>query len=195
MSYQALATSRFPVGTCISKAFPASQNKATLDSPALEIMTDLVTIRAATIDPRTPLKQAEQNMIQQGVRLLFVVTDLPCVDGVVTAYDLHGDKPLKLTTQRQIHHSDLLVADVMTNLSDLDTIDLEALSHATVGQVMATFTQTGHLHLLVLEAASQSAPPRIRGLLSKTQLQRQLGLPVEGSEIATTFSELSQALA
>jgi CBS domain-containing protein len=194
MHFQSLPTSRFPAGTCISKAFPGNTAKVSLDSPALSIMTDLVATKAATIHPHTTLKQAEENMIHQGVRLLFVVSEMPCVDGVVTAYDLQGDKPLRLTSQRQVHHADLLVADVMTQLSDLDTIEVSSLSHATVGQVMATFTQTGHLHLLVCEPASVNAPPRIRGLISKTQLQRQLGLPVEGLEIATTFVEVSKAL-
>lgn len=194
MQPRAIPTSRFPAGTCISQALPPSQQKVQLDSPALSIMTDLVSVKAATIDPRTLLKQAEQSMIHQGVRLLFVVTDMPCVDGVVTAYDLHGDKPMRIISQRQLRHSDLVVADVMTPLSDLDTIELSALVHATVGQVMATFAHTGHLHLLVVEAASASAPPRIRGLISSTQVQRQLGLLVEGSEIATTFLELSKAL-
>jgi CBS-domain-containing membrane protein len=194
VTYQSISTSRFPEGTCISQALPPSWNKVTSDSPALAIMTDLIAIKAATIDPRMLLKQAEQSMIHQGVRLLFVVTEMPCVDGVVTAYDLQGDKPLKIIAQRQLRHSELSVADVMTPLSDLDTIEFSLLANASVGQVMATFAQTGHLHLLVVDAASSARPPRIRGLISKTQLQRQLGLAVDGSEIATTFGELSKAL-
>lgn len=157
-------------------------------------MTDLVEVKAATIGPDKPLEQAEKNMIHQGVRLLFVVTDIPCVDGVVTAYDLHGDKPLRLVTERQVRHADLCVADVMTPLADLDTVELASLAKATIGQLMTTFAQTGHLHLLVLESASAQAPARIRGLISKTQLQRQLGVAQDGTEIATTFTELSKAL-
>ncbi len=51
-----------------------------------------------------------------------------------------------------------------------------------------------HLHLLVVEAASAKAPARIRGVISKTQIQHQLGLPLDGTEIGTTFTGLSQAL-
>jgi hypothetical protein len=126
--------------------------------------------------------------------LLFVVTDMPCVEGVVTAYDLQGDKPLRLIAQRSVPYQDLCVADVMTALSALDTIEMSALKRANVGQVMSTFSKTGHLHLLVLEAASLEAPARIRGLISKTQIQRQLGQASDSVEIASTFTELSRAL-
>jgi hypothetical protein len=119
---------------------------------------------------------------------------MPCVEGVVTAYDLQGHKPLQLIAQRSVQYKDLCVADVMTALSDLDTIEMKALKTANVGQLMSTFSKTGHLHLLVLEAASLDAPARIRGLISKTQIQRQLGQASDSVEIASTFTELSRAL-
>ncbi len=195
MTYSSLPTSRFHTGTCISSAVPPSRERLTLDSPALGTMTDLAEVKAATVSPATSLSLAEKTMIYEGVRLLLVVTDLPCVDGVVTAYDLHGDKPIRLITQRQMRHADLCVADVMTPLAHLDTVDFASLAHASVGQLMATFTTTGHLHLLVVETASAKAPTRIRGVISKTQIQRLLGLPLDDTEIATTFTELSKALA
>ena len=195
MSYSSLPTSRFHTGSCISSAFPPIRERMNLDSPALGTMTDLALVKAAIIEPGMSLGHAEKNMIYEGVRLLFVVSDPSCVDGVVTAYDLHGDKPIRLITQRQMRHADLCVADVMTPLSELDTVDFAPLAHASVGQLMATFNKTGHLHLLVVEAASAKAPARIRGVISKTQIQHQLGLPLDGTEIATTFTELSQALA
>ena len=195
MPYTSLPTARFHTGTCISSAVPPNRERLTFDAPALGTMTDLAEVKAATISPDTPLGLAEKTMIYEGVRLLLVVTDIPCVDGVVTAYDLHGDKPIRLITQRQMRHSDLCVADVMTPLSELDTVDFASLADASVGQLMATFNKTGHLHLLVVEAASARVPARIRGVISKTQIQRQLGLPLDGTEIATTFTELSKALA
>jgi CBS-domain-containing membrane protein len=194
MFYQSLPTSRIPAGTCISKAFPTVPSSVDLDSPAVESMTDLVHTKAATIDPSTSLYEAEQHMIHQGVRLLFVVTKFPCVDGVITSYDLQGDKPLQLITQRRLLHADLRVSDLMTPLSELDTIGLDTLAKASVGQVMSTFAKTGHLHLLVLEGPSAASPSRIRGLISKSQFQRQLGWAVEATEIAHTFTELSIAL-
>lgn len=175
MNETALSTFRFPENTCIAQAQPKAKGMVTPESAGLDVMTDLAQVRAATIDPTTTLDRAEQVMIQQGVRSLFVVSNFPCVEGLITASDLVGDKPLRLVNQRQIRRQDLCVADVMTPLSDLDALDYGELKSATVAQVIATFKRTGHSHLLVVQAATGQGPARIRGVLSVTQLERQLG--------------------
>jgi len=48
-------------------------------------MTDLTQVKAATTHPTTSLRQAEQMMIFQGVRMLFVVTEMPSIEGLITA--------------------------------------------------------------------------------------------------------------
>jgi CBS domain-containing protein len=194
MSSKPLSTFRFPDGTCIAQAQMPQHQPVTLASPALSVMTDLTLVRAATVHPDLSLGQAESKMIHDGVRLLFVVSQMPCVDGIVTAAALHGDKPLKLIRQRQVRRDDLCVADVMTKLSELDVVDLAAMERATVGDVAATMLKFGRPHLLVVEAATPHASARIRGLVSHTQVERQLGAPLPMVEVATTFVEIEQAL-
>lgn len=178
MSEFALTTFRFPENTCIPQAQPKTAGGVTLASPGLEVMTDLAQVRAATIDPETMLDKAEQAMIQQGVRSLFVVSEFPCVEGLVTAADLIGEKPMRLVNQRNIQRQDLCVADVMTRLSQLDALDYDELKSANVGEVIATFKKVGHTHLLVVQAATGKGPARIRGVISITQIERQLGRAV-----------------
>ena len=38
-------------------------------------------------------------MIYQGVRMLFVVTEMPSIEGLVTATDLHGDKAMRVVSR------------------------------------------------------------------------------------------------
>ena len=111
-----LPTFRFPAGTHIVQVQPPQHGPVTLDSPAIEVFTDLAQYRAATVQPQTSLVQAELKMIYQGVRLLFVVSDMPSVDGILTAADIAGDKPMRLVHQRQIKHDDMTAADVMLSL-------------------------------------------------------------------------------
>lgn len=152
-----------------------------LESPAIASMSDLA--------------EGEATMIQQGVRMLFVVRHMPCVDGIVTAADLLGDKPVKLMQARQLRRQELCVADVMTPLSELDVVDLQALQRASVGDALATLAQFGRPHLLVVEAATQQGPARIRGVVSHAQIERQLGHAEPIHEVARTFAEVEQALA
>jgi CBS domain-containing protein len=158
-------------------------------------MTDLTQIRAATVHPEISLDQAEQKMIHQGVRLLFVVTSMPCVEGVVTAEALRGDIPMRLVTQRGVRRSELCVADVMKKLSDLDVVDLADLRRARVADIVHTLRKFGRPHLLVVEAATPHNAPRIRGLISHTGIERQLGRAVPMVEIASSFMEVGLALA
>jgi CBS-domain-containing membrane protein len=178
MTQLVLNTFRFPENTCIPQAQPKAASGVTAASSGIEVMTDLAVVRAATITPDTLLDKAEQAMIQQGVRSLFVVSDYPCVDGLVTASDLLGDKPVRLMNQRKVHRGDLSITDVMTKLSELDALDYNELKDATVGDVVDTFKRVQHTHLLVVQLATVEGPARIRGVISVTQLERQLGRSV-----------------
>ncbi len=194
MSTKALSTFRFPNGTCIAQAQPRGQAKVSLSSPALQVMTDLTEVRAATVHSDLSLAQAEAAMIHLGVRMLFVVDHMPCVDGIVTAAALLGDRPMQVMQARGVKREELTVADVMNALADLDVVDLGTLQRASVGDVVATLTQFGRPHLLVVEGASAQGPARIRGVVSQTQIERQLGHPLPMHEVANTFVEIEQAL-
>lgn len=194
MQDAALPTFRLEHGIAIAQAAPWQTAAVTVDSPALEVMTDLTLVKAATTQPTTSLRQAEQHMIFQGVRMLFVVTGMPSVEGLITTTDLRGDKPMRIVHERQLHYDELCVADVMTELSLLDAVDFERMKSARVGHLIATLQRFGRNHLLVVEAATTSTPRRVRGVVSRSQIERQLGAPVEVTPIASSFSEIERAL-
>jgi len=84
MTNTALLTFRFPEGTCIAQAQPAPATPASMESPAIEVLTDLSVVIAATVHPHMLLAQAESKMVKDGVRMLFVVADMPCLNNIVT---------------------------------------------------------------------------------------------------------------
>jgi CBS domain-containing protein len=190
----ALPTRRLEPGISLAHARPWQTAPVGLDSPALEVMTDLTQVKAATTRPDASLRQAEQAMIYQGVRMLFVVSDMPAVEGLVTTTDLRGDRALRSVQQRGLHHDDLCVADVMTPLSRLDAIDFDLIRRATVGQVIATLQRHGRNHLLVVDGSAERPPQRLRGVLSRAQIERQLGRVIEVAEVASSFAELGEML-
>jgi len=190
-----LPTFRFPAGTHIVQVQPPQRGAVTLASPALDVFTDLAQIRAATVQPQSGLSQAELKMIHQGVRLLFVVSDMPSVDGILTASDIAGDRPMRLVTQRGVKYQELTVADVMTPLSDIDAITFASLQRANVEQVVNTLVSRGRPHLLVIDSETADGSPRIRGLISQTQVERQLGRQLQATGMAQTFAEIEQVLA
>ena len=194
MPNSVLSSFHLSPNTSIAQAQPVQQEMVTLESPGMAVMTDLTQVRAATVPPTVDLAKAELMMIHQGVRLLFVVNQMPGVDGIVTAVDLQGEKPLRLVSQRQVKFEELCIADVMTPLSDMEAIDFAALRRANVAQVIAALANTGRAHLLVIESATATAPMRIRGVISKTQIERQIGAQLPATGMATTFAEMTAVL-
>lgn len=189
-----LPTFRIEAGTAIAQSLPYLTTPVTPESPARLVMTDLAQVKAATIAPSASLTMAEQAMIHQGVRMLFVVRELPAIEGLVTSTDLHGDRQMRLVHERGVHWDELCVADVMSEVSALDAVDYDRLRSATVGNLVATLKRFGRNHLLVLQAATGHTPRRVRGIVSRSQIERQLGQPIVISEIANSFAEIERAL-
>jgi CBS domain-containing protein len=165
--------------------------QVSIESPALEVMTDLTRTTPATIRPQAPLAGANQFMITRGVRLLLVVDDHEKVLGLITATDLLGERPMLVATQRGLRRDELTVADVMLPAERVDGIALADVAAARVGHVVETLRRAGRQHALVVDAERM-----VRGIFSLSQIARQLGVPVAaaGGEVARTFSEIETAI-
>jgi CBS-domain-containing membrane protein len=190
----AIPTFRLPPGISLAQASPWHTSGVTLESPALDVMTDLTQVKAATIRPDATLEQAEQTMIYQGVRMLFVVSDMPELEGLITSTDLRGERQMRLVHARQLRFDEMRVADVMTELGWLDAVEFERMDKATVGNMIATLKRVGRNHLLVVQVPTRNTPLRVRGVVSRAQIERQLGTLIDITEIASNFSEVERAL-
>ena len=195
-----LSTTRLQRATLIAQAQPWRTDPVTLDSEALSVMTDLTQVKAATTSPGTTLREAEQIMIYQGVRMLFVVTEMPSLLGLITTNDLYGDRTLRIVQQRNVRYEEITVADVMVDVAALEAIDFAQLQQATVRNVVATLKQHGRNHLLIVETVSRRQQmrtveqQRVRGVVSRAQVERQLGGVIDMVEVARSFADIEKAL-
>jgi CBS domain-containing protein len=181
---------------------PAAQ--VTRESPAADVMTDLLRTSPATIRPQAPVEGANQYMISRGVRLLLVVDERDTVLGVVTATDVLGEKSMRAAIELGSTRGSLTVGDIMTPARQVEVIALRDVEGARVGHVLETLRSAGRQHALVVDfddlppKSLIDAPVRrtmVRGILSISQLGRQLGIVLQTSgEVARTFSEIESAL-
>ena len=181
---------------------PAAQ--VTRESPAADVMTDLLRTSPATIRPQAPIEGANQYMISRGVRLLLVMDDRETVLGVLTATDVLGEKSMRAATERGMKRGELTVGDIMTPARQVEVIALDDVEGARVGHVLETLRRAGRQHALVVDfddlppKSLIDAPVRrtmVRGILSLSQLGRQLGVVLQtAGEVARTFSEIEVAL-
>ena len=189
-----LDTFRLEAGLALAQASASHNSPVELGSPAWEVVTDLTLVKGATAQPTLSLRHAEQMMIFHGVRMLFVVTGTGEITGLVTSTDLHGDRQVRLVQEQHVRYDDLCVADVMTGLDRLDAVDFDALEDASVADLVATLRHFGRNHMLVVQAATHATPRRVRGVISRSQIERQLGALIDVTPIASSFSEIERAL-
>ena len=191
--YAPLHFSLLPAGSGYSQPSQAVPERVTLEDPAPQVMTDFKSVTAVIVLSGDTMEEAYRRMIQRGVRLLLVVDQNRQVAGVITAADIHGEKPMQAVAQRGIRREELVVRDVMTPQNRLEVLDIADVRAARVGHIVSTLKQSGRQHALVMEREGGRA--FLRGVFSATQIARQLGVAIPTSEIANTFSEIEAQLA
>jgi CBS domain-containing protein len=188
--YHALPLRELGAGAGFCRPSQAQASKVSMESPALEVMTDLARVTPATIRPQAPLAGANQFMITRGVRLLLVADDHEKVLGLITATDLLGERPMIVATERGLRRAELVVADIMVPAERVDVIALADVEAARVGHVLETLRRAGRQHALVVDGEGM-----VRGIFSLSQIARQLGVAVPTTgEVARTFSEIEAAI-
>lgn len=166
-----------------------------LDDPASAVMTDLKKVSAVTIAEKAPIEAANARMKHRGVRLLLVVDDEDNVVGLITSTDTHGAKPIQHIQKHGGAYRDILVQDIMTPQDKLEVICMDDINRYRVGNVVATLKQAGRSHALVVDRHDTQKKQVIRGIISASQIARQLDIEIPTTEIAQTFAEIEALLA
>ena len=168
-------------------------DRVRIDSPAVDVMTDLTKVTAVIILPGDTVDEAHRRMIQRGVRLLLVVDADRRVHGILTANDVLGEKPVQTAVQHGVHRSDVQVRDIMTPRAALEALDIREVQGATVGHIVATLKAAGRQHTLVVDQDAKGRQ-RVRGMFSATQIARLLGVAITTETVARTFADIEASL-
>ncbi|MDP2240026.1 MAG: CBS domain-containing protein [Burkholderiales bacterium] len=187
--YTALTPSTMQSGVSYAQPTQPVPEKVTVDDPALQVLTDFKRVTAIIVLAGDTVDEAHSRMIKRSVRLLLVVNQERKVVGVITANDILGEKPMQVIAQRGIRREELLVRDVMTPQERLQVLGLDELSSAKVGHIVATLKAAGRQHALVVDIDGKERQT-VRGMFSATQIARQLGVTIQTSQVAQTFSDI-----
>lgn len=191
--YSPLPSVRLQPGVAYAQPTQAVPEKVTLDDAATQVMTDLTRVTAVIILPGDTVDEAHRRMLQRGVRLLLVVDQDRKVVGLVTATDILGEKPVLAASQRGLRREEVMVRDIMTPQERLEVLNMSDVHTAKVGHIVATLRKAGRQHAVAVDSDARGRQT-VRGLFSATQIARQLGVSIQTSEIARTFSEIEAML-
>lgn len=190
MQYHALEAGTLDAGVTFKRPRQALPDQVTLDSPAIDVMTDLSQVTAESVSANISAIDAEQTMIASGIRLLFVTNQLNEIIGIVTSKDVSGERLMRLMTDSRTPRKDLIVRDIMTSQHKIEVLELGDVATSRVGDIVATLKRMGRQHALVVERDADGQQS-IRGVLSTSQIGRQLGEDIDTRDIAGNFANLA----
>lgn len=164
-----------------------------MDDPAYLAMIDFRQTVSPVISPKDTIDAALHEMQVSGAHLLLVEDDQQYIIGVVSSEDLLGEKPIKILQERRIPRANLLVKMLMIPIDQMAAFDIQAIERAKVGNIAVSLKLLKKHYAIVVDTHEQTDIIVIRGLLSTSQLSRQLHMDVANLIAeAENLSELSQ---
>jgi CBS-domain-containing membrane protein len=188
--YRILTASTLDAGVGFQRPHHNLPERVSLDSPAIDVMTDLSQVTAETVSANVSVDHAEERMIASGIRLLFVTNQLNQVIGIVTSKDLSGERIRRHISDSQSARKDLIVRDIMTPQHKIEILEMGDVATARVGDIVSTLKRMGRQHALVVDR-SATGGQTIRGLLSTSQIGRQLDQTIDTTDVAGNFASLA----
>jgi hypothetical protein len=126
------------------------------------------------------------------VRALIATNAADEVVGVLTSTDVLGEKLIKFALENEVKREEIRVSDLMTPRTQIELLVYEEVRHAHVGHIVATLRNAGRQHFLVGEG--DPVGKTVRGIFSLLQIARQLGIELEATSFAQTFSEIERLI-
>ena len=156
---------------------------------AMQVFTDFTRVYPVTITADRTIDYALHKMKNSGVRLLLVVDKKHHMIGLISAYQIMGDDPVRLAEDRQLDHSQITVGMLMQPQKDIKVLELSHLRDARVGHIVATLHQLEQKYMIVVDQGNVS------GLFSASQISRQLGRKILEEEMpAHSLAEMVHSI-
>lgn len=147
--------------------------------PAHSVMTDFHERSAVVVPGDTPIDAALEHLKHTGTRSAFVVNkDGRHVLGMITAYDIQGEKPIRHLQSVGCNHNtcsrdDVLVQDIMEKAAEWQVADIKDIESSTIDMLLSLFKATGRTHIAVIEKSEEHGA-RLRGMFSAAKIMRLL---------------------
>ena len=188
--FQILEAGTLDAGVTFKRPRQTLPEHVSLSSPAIDVMTDLSQVTAESVSANVAIDDAEQIMIASGIRLLFVTNQISEIIGIVTSKDLSGERLMRLINDSRTPRKDLIVRDIMTPQIKIEVLDIGDVATSRVGDIVATLKRMGRQHALVVERDGDGRQ-MIRGVLSTSQIGRQLGEDIDTRDVAGNLANLA----
>jgi len=170
---------------------PSTLSELTLQSRAIEVLTDFTRQQPMILEQNTSINDAREIMRRTHTKMFLVVDAQESFRGVISLDDLVSEKVMTKMDVSQLRGDELTVEFVMTPRNRLHAIDFKVFQLATIGDVLARMHKYGEQHMIVVDTRSES----VRGIVSAHGIARRMHTPVVINERAVLFSDICKAMA
>ncbi len=191
--YHPLPTYPLPKNLSILPPDMLQMKKVSMESPALDVMTDFKKEHAITISSHESIEAAKRKMEEKGIRLLIAVDLHNYVHGIIRTSDISGDKPIRYIQEFGGTRKDITVEDIMIPERDIEVLAFQDVMHMKVGDIVETLKKLENYHALVAEIKGPEEDRKVRGLFSLNRIARQLGVEIQIFKIGHTFAQIAQS--
>jgi predicted transcriptional regulator len=144
-----------------------------LTDPAMAVVTDFTWERPVVVTEDRAIDDALEEMMRAGVGALLVVQE-DAVTGLITASDIQGERPLQfLHLSGFAGRAEIEVRHIMRPWDCVPTLEWQAVRSARMHIIVEFLRATHATHVVIVEQAEQGGA-FVRGLISRTRLERQL---------------------
>ncbi len=168
--------------------WPAKQTKVSLQSKAIELVTDFQKNRPLVIDYNTKAVEAEYLMKKAHVKLKLVLDENNQFVGTLSFNDLNNQEIIKKVASGD-SRADLRVSDFMKTKSVLTSLEWQALESASLRSLIQFLASSDDQHILV----TNNEGTTVRGLISASDIARTLHLNVN-LNLPVSFRLISDAV-
>lgn len=145
--------------------------RVALEDSARSVMTDFHEHGIVSVREEQQIDAALEHMRHAGVRSAFVLDEpRERVLGLITAYDIMGEKPLRFEQEMGVAREAVSVGDIMEPTGDWAVLRLADVDRVSVAAVLEAFKRSGRTHLPVV--ADEASGTRLRGVFSSSKLLR-----------------------
>ena len=172
---------------------PDTVDVISLETPALEVLTDFHTTRPRIIEKNVLADQALSQMQQHKVHALLVVDENDQVIGLINAARVQGVYKTQVAQQQGIRSKDVTVEMLMTKIDTLKTLQYNAVKNALVGHIARLLHESNTDHMLVY-SLNKNKVPVIRGIFSAGFISRRLSMAIGSDLGSSSLAEMNKII-
>jgi predicted transcriptional regulator len=178
MSGSALPASAHPLTAARLQETRIPEAPVALTDPAMAVVTDFTWERPVVVAEDRAIDDALEAMLHAGVGALLVVQG-DAVTGLITASDIQGERPLQfLHLSGFAGRAAIEVRHLMTPWDCVPTLEWQTVRSARMHIIVEFFGARHATHVVIVEQAERGGA-FVRGLISRTRLERQLRCRIE----------------